>query len=303
MRRGSIKVESVELKQMNDDLRREMEEIRCSSRGELLRAWEEMEQLEDEKDDLKAENFGLKHELEAARKREEELLEKIKALEAGTTSNTNIGKKQTGGGKGKRDGRRSFTFGTFNSDKSLSLESLQDSKRSLISDKEMLEQQMARRVELIEKEREEMENEWKYKLQCRELVLDSLEKTTVIQGESIEKLQQQLDEQDKDKNSREEKMKRRIKELNQKVDEKRKIIAKQEKKMRRFRSYIEDLTGELQRVTDEDRRNISRKTSKYSSSISLSSKETATSKETVSDDDNIPLVHLERKNSCVPASA
>merc|ERR1712083_1191561 len=122
------------------------------------------------------------------------------------------------------------------------------------------------------------------------------------QGESIEKLQQRLDEQDKDKNNREEKMKRRIKELNQKVDEKREIIAKQEKKMRRFRSYIEDLTGELQRVTYEDRGNVSRKTSKYSSSISLSSKETATSKETVSDDDNVPLVHLERKNSCVPAS-
>merc|ERR1712150_311070 len=170
------------------------------------------EQLEDEKDDLKAENFGLKHELEAARKREEELLEKIKALEAGT-SKSSIGKKQTGGGKGKRDGRRSFTFGTFNSDKSHPLESLQDSKRSLISDKEMLEQQMANKVELIEQEREELENEWKYKLQCRELVLDSLEKTTVIQGESIEKLQKRLDEQDEDKNNKEEKMKKKIKEL------------------------------------------------------------------------------------------
>jgi len=302
MRRGSIKVESVELKQMNDDLRREMEEIRCSSRGELLRAWEEMEQLEDEKDDLKAENFGLKHELEAARKREEELLEKIKALEAGT-NNSSIGKKKTGGGKGKRDGRRSFTFGTFNSDKSIPLESLQDSKRSLISDKEMLEHQIASKVELIAQEREELENEWKYKLQCRELVLDSLEKTTVIQGESIEKLQKRLDEQDEDKNNKEEEMKRKIKELNKKIDEKRKIIAKQEKKMRRFRSYIEDLTGELQRVADEDRGIISRKTTKYSSSISLSSKETATSNETVSDDDNVPLVRLERKHSCVPASA
>merc|ERR1712226_1841182 len=131
----------------------------------------------------------------------------------------------------------------------ISLESLQDSKRSLLSDKQMLEQQMSSKSELFEQAKEELENEWKYKLQCRELVLDSLEKTTVIQGESIERLQKQLDEQ------------------------------------------------------DEDRGNMSRNRTKYSSSISLSSKETATSKETVSDDDNIPPVRLERKNSCVPASA
>merc|ERR1712226_790485 len=113
----------------------------------------------------------------------------------------------------------------------ISLESLQDSKRSLLSDKQMLEQQMSSKSELFEQAKEELENEWKYKLQCRELVLDRLEKTTVIQGESIERLQKQLDEQDEDKNNKEEKMKKKIKELSRKIDEKRKIISKQEKKM------------------------------------------------------------------------
>lgn len=291
MRRGSFTLGSEELKKMNDDLRREMEEIRSSSKGELLKAWAEMEELEDQKDDLLAENLALRDELDSARRREDELIKQLQSSQEGSQSSNK-----------NKNNRHPFTFRSP-STRSLESQDSTDTQRSrrkrVISEREKIEKEFMSQVQDLEQEKEELVNEWQYKLQCRELVLDSLEKTTIIQGESMEKLRQQLEEQNDDAQNREETLQKRMAELNRKVEEKRKIIAKQDKKMRKYRDYIEELTSELQNLAgDKGRLASSKSTSITSVRLPVQSKETSISIE----DENRPKMSIDRRIN-VPASA
>jgi len=215
---------------MNDELRREMEEIRSANQQELLNAWAQMEQLADEKDDIYLENEALRNELIASRKREEALMKRLKASEE-------VGTRR----------RRSITDGIQGMMEDVLQPS--NSKRRLLADKEKIEKEFISKVQNLQEDNEKVIDEWRSKVQCREKVLESLEKTTMIQGESIAKLRIQLEHQTEETKDREESMKQEIEGLAQKVNEKSKVVAKQEKKLRKYRNYIDDLSSELQHLT------------------------------------------------------
>mmetsp|Transcript_10676 Transcript_10676/g.16352 ORF Transcript_10676/g.16352 Transcript_10676/m.16352 type:complete len:300 (-) Transcript_10676:144-1043(-) len=250
-RRGNISYGSEELKQMNDDLRREMEEIRSCNQQELLKAWEEVEQLVDEKDELMHENEALTTELMAARKREDVQIKKLKEAEEAqdaqvcNSAGSNI-RALLGGSKPNT--RRSFTSGIHD----MMEDALQNpSKKKILAEREKVEKEFFNQVQDLEQEKEELVNEWKSKVECREKVLESLEKTTMIQGESIARLRKQLERQGDVSKDRVEAMEQKLEELAQKVKDKNKVITKQEKKMDKYRDYIEDLSSELQRLAGE----------------------------------------------------
>lgn len=246
MRRGSITYGSEELKQMNDELRKEMEEIRSCNQQELLNAWAWTEQLEDEKDDLLHENETLRNELVDARKREETLMKRLKIASKGVISSNR---------------RRSFASGIHDMMEDVLQPS---SKRSLLAMKEKIKKDFINQAQHHKQEKDELVAEWRSKVQCREIVLESLEKTTMIQGESITKLRMQLEHQEKESEQREASMKQELEELSRKVNEERKVVAKREKKMQRYHEYIEDLSSELQRLVNNKKGVAKKSFSTYS---------------------------------------
>jgi len=67
-------------KEKNDFLRKEMEEIRSSAEGELLKAWAEVEELNDEKELLLEKDHNLVRKVHIHRKGEEELYQQLLLL-------------------------------------------------------------------------------------------------------------------------------------------------------------------------------------------------------------------------------
>lgn len=256
-RRGNASHGIDELRKANNDLRRELEEIRSSKEDELLRAYAYIEQLNDEKDDLSTGIQALTDELLYARKREDRL---VNQLAGGTEDGT-------------------VTLGNSCSDlSSLSCHSLgkdtvlddilqRYSQRTLLEQKQEKEKEFDDRVKTLEQKNEEQMKIWKSKVEYRDKVIEGLNKIAVTQ---IKKLRRRLHRQSAKAKVSEDLLQQKLDESMKIVEEKTKVIAKKGEKIKRYRNYIEELTSQLENLAKE-RGLLADRSLKKSSTRSLTS--------------------------------
>jgi len=272
MRRAIPKLDSKGLKALNDELRQEMEEIRSSAEDELLKAWAEVEELYDEKEELLEFNGRLVLQLQLAREREESLLTQLRNIQSidSETGNRRINNNHNSKGPivnflsslAVKDkilrSSSERTIDTANTTVSEISESLEESLRIEQSNFGIfgfspIEESSCSKRERVEKEKQELFSEFQCKLKCREIVLDSLEQTSIQQEENLKNLRIKIIEQNADARSREQAQRQQMTKLNDKIKEKGKVITKQEQRIKKYRDYIEYLSSELRRVVTEQK--------------------------------------------------
>jgi len=261
---------------LNDEFRREMEEIRSSAEGELLKAWAEVEDLHDKKDELIDINSRLVHQLQLAKEREESLLKQLRDIQTDDS--------QTGSSRNNNNDNAKWPIVNIRSlltikDKiprissELTLETLDNtasetsfskkhetynqipesdegSSRTEKSNLGMfgwspVEKSSCLKRERVEKEKNELISELQCKLKSREIVLDGLEQTSIQQEENLKTVRNQIIEQNADAQSREQAQRRQMTELKYKIEEKGELITKQEQRIKKYLDYIECLSSEL----------------------------------------------------------
>lgn len=270
----------------DDQLRQELEELRTSTRTELLKSWAEIEELEDEKEQVVERNLDLLCELEASREREEVLRLQVKHLlhklgeepadeHKPTGLRAFLGRRPSSGGKSssrsitsqKSSGTNLTTSLSDNSDQHLDLDathsprSVLQRENSLVwawgakrrgsvaaEEKERIENEFMFQLRDMEQEKRELIAKWETKLDCSKSVLESMEQGRKIQGETLDQLRKQLKYQHHQSQEREQQVKACVYALRKKLHEKRKFITKQQEKMKEYRDYINDLTAELEKT-------------------------------------------------------
>jgi len=287
MRRGSLKLESKELKILNNELRREMEEIRSSIEGKILKAWAEVEELHDEREELLDINSRLLHQLQLAKAKEESLLKQLRNIQ---TDDIQTDDSQTGSSRSKNNDNAKWPIVNIRSlltvkdknpktscERTIDTADTTDSETSFFKNHETynqkpesdeassrteksnfgmfgwppIEKSSCSKSKRVEKEKSELISKLQCKLKGREIVSDSLEQTSFQQEENLKILQNQIIEQNADARSREQAQRRQMTELECRIEGKGKLIAKQEQRIKKYLDYIECLSSELRQVVVE----------------------------------------------------
>lgn len=277
-----------------------MEELRSSSRAEVLKAWAEVERVEDEKVEILDRNLELLSELRTSADRERGLQRQVEELrkclseqrvgavvEDSKKSNQNLRlfltnnnafRKNGGDKSGHEQGaseRSISSWSTINStkvanigcgtrDSISSVLSVQDAHQEIrhrwvwdsttnTTGDSLLYQKgdnkkLQNEINNVEREKQNLIAEFKMQASFRESVLQSMDQTRKIQGETIEQLRKQLKTQEYYAYQKEVTMKQEIHNLTKKLQEKRKYISKQYAKLKECRSCITDLSAELERI-------------------------------------------------------
>ena len=235
---------------MDDSVRQEMEEMRSEMKAELLNAWAEVEQLQDEREEVVERNLELVCELEASRQREQELRLQLSQLQAQIGDSSQ--EQQQISPKGLRSLLRRGTSATslcsVATTKSCSSRDLNDSdssgheeqpegrwpwhkRRSSITEeeKERIEAEFIEQVTEMEREKQQLIYKWESRLKSREAILEELEKTNQVQDETLQQLRMELKIQDEVARQQEQDYKQHVHDLKKKLIEKKKYIYKEEK--------------------------------------------------------------------------
>ena len=197
----------------NDELTRcSMEELRSSTKAEVLKAWAEVERVEDEKVEILDRNLYLLNQLRASAERERALERQVEEL--------------------KRDGTCTVGIEMKNKPHPFLRMFLADAKAKTA---------LVNRIKVLDREKQDLTDEFKKQTFCRETMLQSMTQVQEIQREMTEKLRQQLIEQELEAHQQAIEMKQKIQDLKTELFEKRKYIARQEQKLKSYRHYIADL--------------------------------------------------------------
>lgn len=273
-----------------DQLRIELEELRTSTKTELLKSWAEIELLEDEKEQVVDRNMDLLCELEASREREQALKLQVRNLQQRlgeepadqqqhplglraflgrkSSSRSICSSKSIGASTcmTSASSSKEFSYQADDHDMGSSFSSIgrRDSgshatpgwtwpakrRNSMVAaaEKERIESEFMYQLRDLEQEKKELIAKWETKLDCSQSVLESMEQSRQIQGETLAQLQKQLKLQDNLAQERETELRDCIYSLRKKLHEKRKYITKQQDKMKEYRDYIIDLTAELEKT-------------------------------------------------------
>ena len=259
-----------------EQIRHEMEEMRSSSKAELLKSWDEIERLEDEKVELKNHNLKLANLLRASMEREEALSRQVEELQQQVRQHTendrpNLGlllsaNRNSNGSHSARSvcsGISNVTMSTEADDEIPSPTEMpcgeQESEErwnwyvngtySLIqAEKERLENEFMLRKQDMEFENQELIENWKTDDENGDEVPQSMEETRQIHIETLEQLLHQLKAHDSRASQREVDHKQQIRTLKKELYSKGKYIIKLNNKMNEYKSYIEDLTSALERI-------------------------------------------------------
>lgn len=250
--------------------------MRSSSKAELLKSWDEIERLEDEKVDLKYHNQTLAKLLRASMEREEALNRQVEELQqqvrqhaenerpnlrlllsSGQISHGSISSRSlcsvesnvttSTDGASEIDSPTVMTCGQ--KENAPRWNWYVNRKGSHIpEEKERLENEFKLRNHDLELEYQEIIEEWKAKVASGDVVLQSMEHVCQVHIETLEQLIQQLNEHDSRAKQREVDLKQKIRKLKKELYSKGKYISKQNEKMDEYKSYIEDLTSALERI-------------------------------------------------------
>lgn len=260
-----------------EQLRREMEEMRSSSKAELLKAWDEIERLEDEKVDLKNHNLTLANLLQASMEREkalncqvEELQEQVRQHAENERPNRRLQLSNTRHAHGSISARSVCSVESY--DTTSSTEGISEMSSPIVmpcghhesaprwnwyasrkgsniqEEKERLENEFLVRKHDMEVEYQEIIEEWKAKVASGDVMLQCMEQARQIHIDTLEQLMDQLKEHDSRASKREVDLKQKIRMLKRELYSKAKYVIKQNEKMDEYKSYIEDLTSELERI-------------------------------------------------------
>jgi HAMP domain-containing protein len=250
---------------MNGSVLEERE--RSEMKAELLNAWDQIEQLHDEREEVVERNLVLVCEVEAARQREEHLRWELCRLrqkmeqqklghEANEGSQSSLKGLQRRGSITSVSSTASCSSRTYLGDSERSSHDEQSEGRwfwkrssySLVEEKERLETEFSEKLADIEREKEDFISEFETRLKIREALLEEMQKTKQIQDETLDELCRELKIQQQASRDVERKYQDEIVHLKKKLKAMDRYILKQDAKMDDYRSYIEDLTTEMERV-------------------------------------------------------
>ena len=262
-----------------EKIRCEMEELRSASRAELLKSWDDMERVEDEKHELVIRNWELASELDTVVLSELALVRQVNELKQQLGQ---VDEDECEGWKsnGRGSARSVFSFAECVGEEQppATVPSVRQqyppcwtwniNRRSprLQEEKERLEDDLHHRLDDMERERELIIAKWVKKVSCRDELFDQLEKEFSRQFEERERQNQRIIEGWKEREASGvlmlkrteqvhriniemlDQLQRQVRTLEKKLHSKEKYISKQNDKMNEYESYIEDLTSELELI-------------------------------------------------------
>jgi chromosome segregation ATPase len=277
-----------------EQLRIELEELRTSTRTELLKSWAEIEVLEDEKEQVVDRNMDLICELESSREREQALQLQVQSLQQRLGEEPRDQHQHPSMGLraflGRKSSSRSSLCSSRSSGASTCMNAQSFSKdysdcadhqqedgsvcsssinprdsdshglgwswaaktrrtsMAATAEKERIESEFMYQLRDLEQEKKELVATWETKLNCSQSVLESIEQSRQIQGETLVQLQNQLELQDNLAQERGTELRDCICSLRKKLHEKRKYIKRQQDEIKEYRDYINDLTAELEKT-------------------------------------------------------
>lgn len=209
----------IENAENDEHTRCSMEELRTSTRAELLRAWAEVERVEDEKMEIVDRNLDLLSQLRESSDRERALERQVEELKklVGTVGTTEIKNKEI---------------------KSKPHQVL----RMLLADVKA-KTALMNKVKVLERENQELKDEFTKQLSLRETMLQSMAEVQEIQREMAEQLRQQLKAQEFQAHQETTEMRHKLHDLTIELSEKRKYMAKRKQKLRSPSPYLADLNA------------------------------------------------------------
>lgn len=281
-----------------------MEDMHQSStRSELLKSWAEISQLRDEKEVVVQQNMDLVCELDASRKREEELKRRLARYE-GDGENEQSGlrgflNRSSSQSRGPRDIRRRQSSGSVsvcsakssgtNATSSISIASSpakligakiemsgmsappprpgglrKESSRRMSwgnnkqasiaeAENERLVEDFAMQIETLERENQEIIAALELKVNCRDAVLQSMERTQKADSDTLQRLRESLKKRDGRSQRREAELIDQINLLKSKLKEKRQQVAELRSKLETNKAYVEALTSKVERIVSSHR--------------------------------------------------
>jgi cell division FtsZ-interacting protein ZapD len=208
----------IENAENDEHTRCSMEELRTSTRAEILRAWAEVERVEDEKIEIVDRNLDLLSQLRESSDRERALERQVEEL-----------KKLVG------------TVGTEIKNKEIKNKPHQV-LRMLLADVKA-KTALMNKVKILERENQELKDEFTKQLSLRETMLQSMAEVQEIQREMAEQLRQQLKAQEFQAHQETTEMRHKLHDLTIELSEKRKYIAKRKQQLRSSSPYLADLNA------------------------------------------------------------
>ena len=253
-----------------------MEELRSSLKAELLKSWDEIERLEDEKDELRIHNRELSAQLDEAHMSKGALMRQVNELQQqlGQTEYVNEREGWNSDGMGSAHSvcsctecvaeEQSSTSATFvgwdnppcqkrNINTGLSLR--REEKERLKDGLDLLLEEMERErqniIERVEKQacRDEFSRQLEDKVTSQFEESERQNKRIVaVWKESPTQMLQHAGQAHQSSTETLHQLQRQIRKLKKKSNSRAQYIVKQNSKMNDYKSYIEDLTSELERI-------------------------------------------------------
>lgn len=115
-------------------------------------------------------------------------------------------------------------------------------------EREKMEQELTMHISELEKEKNFLIAQWQYKLESQDIALQNMERIAKGQEGSLAKLRKKHETKSKQFREKQAKLKKEIGSLREKLNDKRSKMAKQSDELKECKTYIRELTRELEKV-------------------------------------------------------